>query len=549
MKQKSKKKPIEIKSQQLGTFKISIKCIVPADGIKGKTWGPSTLHQRERGHLPAMRQTSARAPQFSKSAPNLDKSRIAAAMLPNQQSTHQSTSGRMNVLGKSVEGLNTLSNGNGGSNAQRTDNKYAFEDFEEEESCIDEDEDDEDVEVKGCFGFIRSDDSYVKRKKYSLDSKMAEHQQSHPLSMLAASTSLASARFATATADDDYDDTNGDSANASFETCERNLDDVPYDRVFYRTIQKSLDEIFARDDYNQQFVSQRARNSKSSGDLTMCTAEEEEVYDSYRFQRLGSDSKFDRECFFVNHDESAGEEENGDGEVGDSDADRNASIKSNISFQEQELSQNSTDSPLHDSFASINLNGNSFGENNKHFMNRSFDERTNSMCSDQSSVDLSITPSASRKSSVTFRVDNGYRGGSHTSDTFHIPYHADTELAKTDVTAQFIPSARLATASQQPHYHPMKPIKGGGAQKSALAKKDKREKPAKSKYKGLRGLFKLTRNSTLLHSNSFYNKFENKTDLNEQLLVDDQPSTNVSHEPQYEAIFTRNFLLAKQNDK
>ncbi|XP_055644405.1 mitogen-activated protein kinase kinase kinase 11-like isoform X2 [Toxorhynchites rutilus septentrionalis] len=50
---------------------------LPTDGIKGKTWGPSTLHQRERGHLPALR-TTVRTQDFSKSAPNLDKSRILA---------------------------------------------------------------------------------------------------------------------------------------------------------------------------------------------------------------------------------------------------------------------------------------------------------------------------------------------------------------------------------------------------------------------------------------------------------------------------------------
>ncbi|ETN64395.1 mixed lineage kinase [Anopheles darlingi] len=50
--------------------------VFPGDGIKGKTWGPSTLHQRERSYLPAMR-PSVRPQQFSKSAPNLDKSRAA----------------------------------------------------------------------------------------------------------------------------------------------------------------------------------------------------------------------------------------------------------------------------------------------------------------------------------------------------------------------------------------------------------------------------------------------------------------------------------------
>lgn len=52
---------------------------VPADGVKGKTWGPSTCHQRERVQIicgspsypssPAT--TSVRG--WSRSAPNLEK--------------------------------------------------------------------------------------------------------------------------------------------------------------------------------------------------------------------------------------------------------------------------------------------------------------------------------------------------------------------------------------------------------------------------------------------------------------------------------------------
>lgn len=51
---------------------------VPADGVKGKTWGPSTCHQRERGQIP-LRPLLAPRPGgiWSKSAPNLDKSRNA----------------------------------------------------------------------------------------------------------------------------------------------------------------------------------------------------------------------------------------------------------------------------------------------------------------------------------------------------------------------------------------------------------------------------------------------------------------------------------------
>ncbi|CAL4066041.1 unnamed protein product, partial [Meganyctiphanes norvegica] len=44
---------------------------MPADGVKGKTWGPSTVHQKERGHIiPAPHEQHKR---WSKSAPNLEK--------------------------------------------------------------------------------------------------------------------------------------------------------------------------------------------------------------------------------------------------------------------------------------------------------------------------------------------------------------------------------------------------------------------------------------------------------------------------------------------
>ncbi|RVE48192.1 hypothetical protein evm_007146 [Chilo suppressalis] len=45
---------------------------LPADGVKGKTWGPSSVHQRSRGHLPLPALARARhAPRFSSSAPDL----------------------------------------------------------------------------------------------------------------------------------------------------------------------------------------------------------------------------------------------------------------------------------------------------------------------------------------------------------------------------------------------------------------------------------------------------------------------------------------------
>lgn len=53
---------------------------VPADGVKGKTWGPSTCHQRERGQISLLRPAPRPGGIWSKSAPNLDKTRTAAIL-------------------------------------------------------------------------------------------------------------------------------------------------------------------------------------------------------------------------------------------------------------------------------------------------------------------------------------------------------------------------------------------------------------------------------------------------------------------------------------
>lgn len=52
---------------------VGVNVAVPAGGVKGKTWGPSTCHQRERGQLPLIRATPRPGGIWSKSAPNLDK--------------------------------------------------------------------------------------------------------------------------------------------------------------------------------------------------------------------------------------------------------------------------------------------------------------------------------------------------------------------------------------------------------------------------------------------------------------------------------------------
>lgn len=49
------------------------------DGLKGKTWGPSTVHQKERYHSRQMLLVDGNK-RWSKSAPNLDKSQIPMSL-------------------------------------------------------------------------------------------------------------------------------------------------------------------------------------------------------------------------------------------------------------------------------------------------------------------------------------------------------------------------------------------------------------------------------------------------------------------------------------
>lgn len=188
------------------------------------------MHQRERGNLPELNQTSTqhKPSHFSKSAPNLDKSRAAAAIgLSNTSANDSSTSAlslHNNVLGKSVDGLNipiqtnnnhsTSSNHkkmlkasgshsitsvasrsqhsvndmerNNSSNSTKTigsadrlnNNNDRFVSYVEEETENNDEyyDDDDNTEKTGCFSFISrsGDDSYMKRKKHSLDSKTTE---------------------------------------------------------------------------------------------------------------------------------------------------------------------------------------------------------------------------------------------------------------------------------------------------------------------------------------------------------------------------------------
>lgn len=482
---------------------------LPADGIKGKTWGPSTLHQRERGHLPELLPT-VRTPQFSKSAPNLDKSRNAATL--------PTTASRNEILGKSYEGLNTVA-GNSTRGYLCSDVDHYAEDRErnnvsyshDKNGCLnnddDDDDDDEDEhEVKGCFGFIRSDDSYSKHvpsaailhpgkhKKYSLDSKMPSNTKGDVELRISPRNPTNSSHT--------------ERLNSSDSKCGRNMDEIVYDRAFYRNMQKSLDEIFARDEDVPFDVktpqSPRARNSKSSGDLTMYNENDENDYSSCRFLRYGSASKFQRECFFTNQNQSF------DGAT----AAHSSSDEQNNSAGQYSSDKNagSFSSHFDDSIASLNLSN---GRNN-YGGGHSFEERTNSMCSDHSSTEAS-TPS--RKSSVTFRndVEISVDAGEHPSTYICISNSKSvSSTAGGSVNApEFLwRKQKFDTLVDTEHTRNMS--KSGGS--NIRIKTDRSSK--KTKHFSFSNIFKRSSKGSTT-SNSFYKKFENvKGDMSEKLLSD-----------------------------
>ncbi|GAB0092989.1 Mitogen-activated protein kinase kinase kinase [Sergentomyia squamirostris] len=437
----------------------------PADVIKGKTWGPSTLHQRERGHLPAMRPTAWTPAQFSKSAPNLDKSRTGMTAL---SVAAAATAARNDILGKSHdEGLNTINSRKWSSGRGRrpADDRLLNDGYR-----MNEDDEDNEFSKSGCFGFIRSDESYsrgnststpyvINHKKYSLDSKMPDNVQGG------------------------------------------NLDDVPYDRVFYRTIQKSLDELFVRDeDFGAQSVDragygrEQRVGSRSSGDLSVYGEEEESVYN--RFQRYGSDSQFPRECFFAKKNTSK-----------------------SIDLTEMDTFTTTVVTPRDHS--------RSYGE-----------ERTNSFCSDDHSSTDTSTPS--RKSSVTFRrdVEVTNHDSSETSSYSLPSYHSDEHSSGREMRPiTMYPPLRSEVSPRK--FEKITPDK-----KSSQQSDFKQIKSTSSKNKSAAYLKRFLSIAKPSKQKKKYDGASNsgKSEMSERLL------TESSTDPTYDTVYTPNFVIARQND-
>lgn len=152
----------------------------------------------------------------------------------------------------------------------------------------DEDDDDEkDVSASGCFPFIRSDDTSSRsihqgeprsRKKFSFDS----------------SYQLMSSPIKNNNNINNNNNNNNNISNPDHNVnritgrTKPNMDEVIYDRAFYRENQKSLDNVFAKYEEQQSLANlNNKRNSRSSTVLT---------YNSYDQEYS---SKFDRSRFLT----------------------------------------------------------------------------------------------------------------------------------------------------------------------------------------------------------------------------------------------------------
>lgn len=512
---------------------------MPTDGVpKGKTWGPSTLHSRERSHLPALTQTTSEEPTlFSKSAPNLDKSRNAAAN--NLANTTNASSSHNNILGTLVDDMDfmltghdapsnnnsnelgsadRLNNNNPNNNSilnHFNDDRYTIYDYNED------DDDDDDTEKTGCFSFIgvRGDDSYMKRKKHSLDSRMTEVSPENSLHIAARTVGSSAYTMAQRqTLDDDRSVRERSNEPPSG----RNVDDPPYDRVFYRTIQKSLDDIFGRDDFTDQFTAQDSRHSKSSADLTMYSDNEHR----YLFQPFGS-SKFSRDCFIVkNNNEPTAIQ------------DRLSSDSDDVDSSDHELTQSND----------------SISEN-----------ITNSLSQIESDSVANSIRSKRQKSPVTFRVDSTESTQSIDDEPKELFYvnvvHGSVRESFVYDDPASVPSSKRA--SQRFSVNSTVSSMGGSALLESAPNTaahptknvpkrigDHNRLYSKFNFKAVQRFWRAPRSGSVLHPN-IYKKQDAKTEMNEQLLDEDNesyPNSLSGVEPKYETFRTTNFLLAKKSD-
>uniref|UniRef100_A0AAG5CYD8 mitogen-activated protein kinase kinase kinase n=1 Tax=Anopheles atroparvus TaxID=41427 RepID=A0AAG5CYD8_ANOAO len=383
--------------------------VFPADGIKGKTWGPSTLHQRERSHLPTMRPSVRPQQQFSKSAPNLDKSRATAM---------SASSSRHEILGKSHDdGLHAIEanrnyssttsttttstcNDIHNSNINRNRNHNTFQHYH--------------TAVPRTVDSPNNGVCSSNRSNHSPNSNPHHPHHNHTDSSSVNSAAAFVTRGVRRVGQDtntERDDWSAGRAVGAVGSSPQ--DEAEYDRVFYRTMQKSLDNIFSRDEEEFEDTGYyRMSWSRSTDNLPTAAENEDSPYSLHGFD--WNRSKFKRECFIVGARDSHG---TGDG------ASVNDSRSSTVSTTEtRSVGQ------LQESLGHLELSG---GEGS-------------SSRDDESSGAQGSLVSTSRKSSVvTFRADVDVRCSDYEPIFGHIPLLRPSKQA---VDGSVL---RLATAARE----------------------------------------------------------------------------------------------------
>lgn len=377
---------------------------MPTDGIKGKTWGPSTVHQRKRTDL-CVPSSNVRKPTFSKSAPNLDKSRTAGMGLLVTNSTATLPTSSSHYLGKSHDdGLNTI----------KTTTPILYRRYNNTNNSLCNNNGNNIMNNNSPQDPLSSRGRVSKQlKRFDYYDDQSEFQNSQNVLQL---TERRKAKFVsslprTGGNSSQYRGTgkkysvgsiippstsNGnqyDTLRDSFSYTDQ--EEPVYDRGFYNGIQKSVEMIFSKD-YDPESEKglstspSACRNSKSSSDLTMYGVKDDnEPYSSHLFG-----SQFRREMFLTNLDKSRNE--------GNNRSYNNKKSSGRLSPPpltapiDQRMNSNST---LEESMDSLKLTN--FDQ---------FEEHMNSVCSDQSYTMDNLSSSAiisvgdeHRKNSVTFR--------------------------------------------------------------------------------------------------------------------------------------------------
>lgn len=189
------------------------------------------MHQKERINLPVFKK-DIEVPNFSKSAPDLDKTRIC---------TPSSTNSSYNELGKSYdEGLSTISKPNCGN---------------------------------GDNDLIQGASTFNKNKKYSLDSNIENNNSSLTNRQLKLSHSF------------DEEGSMGYNKNVY-----NNNENLTYDRVFHKKMQKSLEMLSTYVNSSSQDDEDHKTYWKSSDNLSS----------GMKFGYFEGESQFPREQFFTN---------------------------------------------------------------------------------------------------------------------------------------------------------------------------------------------------------------------------------------------------------